>query len=271
MWIRALTLMVAVLAILAGVAVAQQSSTPKPTSKAPDDDSANPSVAVAKQRTTAPAIPQVAELMVLLRSTLLAINQANLTGNYTVLRDLGTPDFQRNNSADRLKDSFQSMRSRKIDMSAILVLSANLVREPSIDANGRLRLMGYFPSKPEQVNFDIAFHLIDGRWRFQSVAINTQRNEQSVEATSPTQAKTSPVPEPEAINESTNAATNRAVAPVTPPDKKAPSDKKAAAAPTNPLPDIRNNVDRLETGPAPKPRPKPKPTPKPGDNPFNPF
>ena len=269
MWIRALTITVAVLAMLAGVAVAQQSSAPKPTSKAREDDSANPPVAVSKQTapTTAPAIPQVPELMVLLRSTLLAINQANLTGNYTVLRDLGTPDFQRNNSADRLKDNFQSMRSRKVDISAILLLSANLVREPSIDANGSLRLTGYFPSEPEQVNFDLAFHLIDGRWRFQSVAINTQRNEQSVEATSSTQSKTSPAPEPEAINESTTAATNRAVAPVTPPDKEAPSDKKAAAAPPSPLPDIRDNVDRLETPPALKP----KPTPKPPDNPFAPF
>ena len=267
MWIRALTIMVAVLATLAARAVAQQSSAP--TSKATEDDSANPPVAVAKQTTTAPAIPQVAELMALLRSTLLAINQANLTGNYTVLRDLGTPDFQRNNSADRLKDNFQSMRSRKVDLSAILVLSANLVREPSIDANGSLRLTGYFPSKPEQVNFNLAFQLIDGRWRFQSVAINTQRNEPAVEATPPAQAKTSPppAPQPEMINEPTTAATNRPVAPATPPDKKASSDKKAAAAPTNPVPDVRDNVNRLETRPAPKAKPKPTP----GDNPFVPF
>jgi hypothetical protein len=55
--------------------------------------------------------------------------------------------------------------------------------------------------------------------------------------------------------------------------KEAPSDKKAAAAPTptNPLPDIRpdirDDVDRLETGRAPKAKPKPTP----GDNPFVPF
>ena len=41
-------------------------------------------------------------VLILVRSTLIALDQANKTGNYTVLRDLGAPAFQAN-SAARLK------------------------------------------------------------------------------------------------------------------------------------------------------------------------
>jgi hypothetical protein len=82
-----------------------------------------------------------------------------------------------------------------------------------------------------------------------------------------------PVPEPEATKEPAAAATNRVVAPVTPP---ASSDQKPSAAPTKPVsaaepsPDIRDEVDRLEASPAPDPKPKPK-EPKESHNPFVPF
>ena len=38
-------------------------------------------------------------VLMLVRSTILALDQANKTGNYTVLRDLGAPGFQVNTAA----------------------------------------------------------------------------------------------------------------------------------------------------------------------------
>ena len=38
-------------------------------------------------------------VLILIRTALLALDQANKTGNYTVLRDLGSPDFQVNTAA----------------------------------------------------------------------------------------------------------------------------------------------------------------------------
>ena len=38
-------------------------------------------------------------VMILIRESLLALDQANKTGNYTVLRDLGSPEFQANSAA----------------------------------------------------------------------------------------------------------------------------------------------------------------------------
>ena len=57
-------------------------------------------------------------VLVLIRSTLLALDQANKTGNYTVLRDLGAPGFQLNTAA-RLAEIFAKQRNDKVDLSAI--------------------------------------------------------------------------------------------------------------------------------------------------------
>jgi hypothetical protein len=47
-------------------------------------------------------VPTDDVLLILIRSSLIALNQANVTGNYSVLRDIGAPDFKQANGADRL-------------------------------------------------------------------------------------------------------------------------------------------------------------------------
>lgn len=128
-------------------------------------------------RATSPApdtrIPDGPVLSVLIRRTLLTLNDANLTGNYTVLRDLAAPGFQSANDAARLAVIFTNLRERKIDLSPIIYFDPKLVRAPQIDANGMLRVSGFIPTEPEQVNFDLLFQLVDGRWRLFGLAVNT--------------------------------------------------------------------------------------------------
>ena len=259
MWTRAFTIGVAVLA--AGVAVAQQSAPPGTKPGASEELPAKaPAKAPPSAKVTgagAPAVPHPTELTILIRSTLLAVNQANLTGNYTVLRELGTPNFQRKNNAARLANIFRDLRSRGIDLGPVAVLNAKAVRKPAIDANGLLRLSGYFPSRPERVNFDLAFQMMDGRWQLLGIALNTTPNETPVAATEGTAQPATPQPKsaskPEATKKPTAAATDRTVTP----DKKARSEKKASAV-VKTYPDVKDRVEELEAGRAPKPKPKPK-------------
>jgi hypothetical protein len=64
-------------------------------------------------------------VLILIRSTLLALDQANKTGNYTVLRDLGSPNFQAN-SAARLAEIFAQQRKDNVDLSGIAVIDPQL-------------------------------------------------------------------------------------------------------------------------------------------------
>jgi hypothetical protein len=108
-------------------------------------------------------------VLILIRSTLLALDQANKTGNYTVLRDLGSPAFQVNTAA-RLSEIFASERRENLDLSGVAVLDPQLTLLPQIE-NGMLHMTGFFPSVPKQVNFDLAYQPVNGQWRLFGISL----------------------------------------------------------------------------------------------------
>jgi hypothetical protein len=120
-----------------------------------------------------PTVPDQYKLNMLICTTIIAVNQANKTGNYSVLRDLGAPHFQSTNSVAKLTESFSGLRNANLDLSPVLFFTPQLIREPAIDANGMLRLTGFFASQPQQVNFDLAFEFVQGEWRLFGVSVAT--------------------------------------------------------------------------------------------------
>src|SRR5437879_13768525 len=109
-------------------------------------------------------------VLILIRSTLLALDQANKTGNYTVLRDIGAPGFQ-SNSAARLGEIFAKLRNDNLDLSGVAVLDPQLSLLPQIEGNGLMHMTGFFPSVPSQVNFDLAFAPVNGQWRLFGISV----------------------------------------------------------------------------------------------------
>lgn len=118
-------------------------------------------------------IPDARALSILIRRTLLSLNDANLTGNYTVLRDLAAPGFQSANNAAKLAEIFTNLRRLDLDLAPVMYFEPKLVRPPEIAANGMLRLSGSIPTQPQQVNFDMLFERIADRWRLFGIAVNT--------------------------------------------------------------------------------------------------
>lgn len=141
-------------------------------------------------------VPDEQVIVTLVFSTLIALNQANMTGNYAVFRELGAPGFQVANSSARLTDIFAPLRNRKLDLSPILLLKIQLLNKPEIDANGMLRVTGYFPTRPERVNFDLLYQLVQGQWRLFGIAANTSQNQQAATAPAGTQAAPAQAPRP---------------------------------------------------------------------------
>lgn len=121
------------------------------------------------QKKPADAMPPPAVLLALLRGTMIALNQANLTGNYSVLRDLAAPSFRDANSSAALADRFRQWREGRLDFAAVALLDAKLSAPPSIGADGALRLRGYFPTAPLRIGFDVAFLPVDGHWRLGAI------------------------------------------------------------------------------------------------------
>jgi hypothetical protein len=110
-------------------------------------------------------------VLILIRSTLLALDHANKTGNYTVLRDLGAPGFQANTAA-RLAEIFAKQRNDNLDLSGVAVIDPQLSLLPQIEGNGLMRMAGFFPSVPAQVNFELAYAPVNGQWRLFGLSVS---------------------------------------------------------------------------------------------------
>lgn len=128
-------------------------------------------------------VPPPLQLSIMIKTTLIAYNHANQTGNYSVLRDLGSPNFQKANTPAHLAEIFHDERHRNVDLSAVVLLAPKLVRPAAIDAQGRLVLVGLFDSKPEQVNFTLAFEVVDGLWRLYAIGVKTGHVQSKQETT----------------------------------------------------------------------------------------
>jgi hypothetical protein len=189
--------------LAASVAASQTIAQPAPEAKPgaaaagrkpapPSPPAAPPAAAPAPQQPLPVGIEQA---LYLIRSTLLTLNDANRSGNYTVLRDLAAPDFQARNTAADLSQIFSDLRRRNFDLYGAALLAPQLTAAPALDADKRLHLTGFFPTRPLQINFDLSFQVAGGQWRLFGIAIATPDvSPLDAQAPVPTARPTAPAP-----------------------------------------------------------------------------
>lgn len=121
-----------------------------------------------------PPRPMVNELgsTLLVRTLLVAFHHAAVTGNYSVLRDLGTPQFRVANTPVNLAEAMKNLRGKNFRLDIASLATPVLLMSPHYDKQGRLRLYGYMPTRPEQVLFDLRYLYINKRWLIQGLRIN---------------------------------------------------------------------------------------------------
>ncbi|RWD69250.1 hypothetical protein [Mesorhizobium sp.] len=123
---------------------------------------------------TAPAWPaNAAQAIYLARSTMMALQQAVETGNFTVLRDMGSPGFRTQNTAADLALRFQALRQSGADLTAVAVIAPQLSTPPFLDPQKQLHLVGLFPTQPLEIDFDLSFENVDNRWRVSAIGVTT--------------------------------------------------------------------------------------------------
>jgi hypothetical protein len=107
-------------------------------------------------------------------SAMAALDHANQTGNYSVMRDLGSPNFQANNSPATLAGIFEVVRAQQIDLSFTFNVSPVWEFAPTVLANGLLRTRGVFPLRPTAIAFDMLFENVGGQWRLFGISVAPQ-------------------------------------------------------------------------------------------------
>ena len=116
-------------------------------------------------------VPGELEMAKLIWSTMVAVDQANRSSNYSVLRDISAPAFQIANDPGQLARIFAGLRASGTDLSNTLLLAPTYRAPPAIVSPGVMRVQGYFGLRPTAVNFDFSYQWVEGRWRLVGVSI----------------------------------------------------------------------------------------------------
>jgi hypothetical protein len=149
-----------------------------------EDPKAAPHAAQSQQEQA--SVPTGEVIVVLIRSTLMTLNDALQTGNFTVLRDMGSPGFREANSAARLSQLFTDIMRQQIDLSAAAVLPPQLSESPSIDPKSHmLSIKGHFAGDPVRIDFDLLYQPVGGRWRLFGLSVQPVRSGATTPAGAP--------------------------------------------------------------------------------------
>ena len=118
-------------------------------------------------------IPSEAAQEVIIKSSLLTFNDANMTGIYTVLNAAGSKPFREGLSAEKLKEAFKAFNDNQIDISAVVASKPVPTKATAVDADGVMVTEGYFDVPKMRVVYVLKHLLSDGKWRLLGVNVKT--------------------------------------------------------------------------------------------------
>jgi hypothetical protein len=109
---------------------------------------------------------------VLIKASLLTFNDANVTGNYSVMHAKLSKPFRDKFPPDRLKEVFKVFHEKRIDFDLIAAKQPIASKPATVSDNGVLMLHGHFDTTPSRVNYELDFIMSDGEWKL--IRINVE-------------------------------------------------------------------------------------------------
>lgn len=113
--------------------------------------------------------PSQLELSKMIWSTVAAVDHANRSGNYSVLRDIASQGFQINNNAAQLSEIFASLRRSQIDLSNAFLVPPTYTEAPRLISEDVFEVKGVFQLRPVSISFDIYFQWEAGQWKLYGI------------------------------------------------------------------------------------------------------
>lgn len=120
-------------------------------------------------------IPNATGQEILIKTSLLSFNDANLTGNYDVFHATLSKPFRDQFSPGKIAATFKTFRDKHINLQMIAAMTPISAAEPKIDDEGRLTLKGYFDTTPNHVNYDLIFIRSEGEWKLLSINVDLKK------------------------------------------------------------------------------------------------
>ena len=110
-------------------------------------------------------VPSDRVLEALVKSSLLSLNDANVTGNYAVLHAKLSKPFREQFPPEKLKATFREFQTNGADFDIIAAMPPAYDPAPVVDEDGKLVVKGSFPTEPSRLRFELEFIPSDGEWK----------------------------------------------------------------------------------------------------------
>jgi hypothetical protein len=117
-------------------------------------------------------VPSQRALEALVKSSLLSLNDANVTGDYSVFHAKLSKPFREQFSPDQLKETFREFSDKHVDYDIIAAYAPVYGKPPVVDDEGKLLIEGYFPTEPKRLYFKLDFIPSDGEWKLIRIKVD---------------------------------------------------------------------------------------------------
>jgi subtilisin family serine protease len=108
---------------------------------------------------------------ILIRTTLMTFNDANLTGNYAVLRAKASREFQDQLTLDDIARAFKKFRDLAVNIESIVADEIASYEDATIDKSGILSLVGAFKDDEKRVRYKLSFVQNKGHWKLLAIDV----------------------------------------------------------------------------------------------------
>jgi hypothetical protein len=119
-------------------------------------------------------VPELATIRDMVKMTLTDFNKAVQANDFTAFHKTLAMAFREQYSAERIKDAFQEFIERQINLSGALGLDPVFSPKPKIGDRQVLHVVGYYPSTPSRLYFDLKYVPEGGTWKLLAISVNVK-------------------------------------------------------------------------------------------------
>lgn len=116
-------------------------------------------------------VPGADAILVLVRTTLLTLNDAIATGNFSVMRDRSARTVRDGTTDGGLYAAHSTLVERKLNLSSVAILTPEITDVPSVSPDNKLVLRGIVRSEPVSVKFHLEYEYEDSRWLWSGISL----------------------------------------------------------------------------------------------------
>jgi opacity protein-like surface antigen len=123
----------------------------------------------------AASVPSDDEQEILIRTTLMTFNDANMTGNYSVLHAKASKEVQAQLSVEKLFETFKPFRTNQLFFEDIIYEDYDSYEDAMFDSDGALVLVGVFKTDRVKVSYRLEFVKNDAVWKWSGIKVNADK------------------------------------------------------------------------------------------------